>query len=618
MLPATLDWLCYALVFSACATLARDHTARGLLVGAMAAGAAWTAVAGVLEYGQTRTRVSATFFDPNFAAGFLALALPVIVAWFCAVRERLGALVLGALAALMLGTLVGTGSRAGIGIGLLGLLVAFALALVSGGPRALPWGRIGALLAAFAVLAFGFRGPVTGRVAGAEGSGGGQEHSGSFRVWTWKGTTAMAKANPALGTGPGTFPFRYPPYAQVAKTELAHSSYLQVAAEQGFPALAAALVAIAVALLAGVASVFRSRRKAADMSASTHMTARVLLCGLIGAVVAGATRSVFDSEWSIFGNGLPFWAVVGMALTPLPPLPGLGEGRPGTPPLPRQRVAHPSAIAPPSPKPGRGGRGVRAAVSLIGLLFSLLLLRNAQTVDAAQAQVRQQQPVAPASVWPPDPNLLYWTGQPEEAARIEPSGRRYFQWARIKERQGDVAGAVPLFKKASEADPNNLQSLRALAEAQERTGDTSGALDSWRKLIRRYEGPAGRIRAIPELPETYPAYAYAAVARAAAAQGDKQQAVAGYEKAAQVIEAYSRTPSVYQQLELASAALNNVDVTVRRQEVRDLYQEVLQAWAALAPMEADTLKSREAETLARLDAFAKPDALGGAAAGTTQ
>ena len=509
------------------------------------------------------------------------------MAWFCQVRERLGILALGVLSALILAALVGTGSRAGVGIGLAGLTIAFFAAILTGGVRSLPWGRVAALIAAFAVLAFGFRGPLTGRVSG--GSTGtaaaGQEHSGAFRTWTWRGTATMAKANPLLGTGPGTFPFRYPPYALVAKTELAHSSYFQLAAEQGFPSLIAAFAAIAVTFFGGAKDLWASRRKTVE----TTPTERLIFCGLFGALAAGAARSFFDSEWSILGNALPFWAIAGMVDTAIFVLRSPAETEPTN--IPPRRFS------------------LLAIPAGVGLIFALLLLRSAQTVDAAQTQIRAHQPVAPASVWPPDPNLRYWARQPEEAARIEPSGRRFFQWARMVERSGDETGAIPLFQKASQADPNNLQTLKALAEAQEKAGDKASSLKTWEELTRRYEGPAGQIRAIPELPETYPAYAYAALARDFKQNGDNKQAEIGYEKAATVIEAYSRTVPVYQQMELASAALNGVDVLGRRAEVRGLYQTILHEWGTLAPAEATALKNREAETLARLEAFAKPDSL---------
>jgi hypothetical protein len=45
-------------------------------------------------------------------------------------------------------------------------------------------------------------------------------------------------ANPILGVGAGAFEWRYPRYASVGYTRAAHSTYLELAAEAGLPALA--------------------------------------------------------------------------------------------------------------------------------------------------------------------------------------------------------------------------------------------------------------------------------------------------------------------------------------------------------------------------------------------
>ncbi|MES2465545.1 MAG: O-antigen ligase family protein, partial [Armatimonadota bacterium] len=386
MLPATLDWLCYSVLAVLCWQLSRqDRRITVLLIGALTLGAAGTAVAVARSYGDAVQsgmrgfRASGTFFSPNFAGGFLGLCLPILAAACLAARERLGALVMGAVTALAFGGLVATGSRAGIAITGLGLLTGIGLALVSQrkGQPGLPWARIGALLAAFAVLGFAFRGPLTAR---AEGSGGGSdEHSGAFRTMTWQGTVAMAKAHPLLGVGPGTFYVYYPAYAIVARTDLAHSSYLQIAGEQGLPALVTAIAAIIAALVTGLASLLR--RPSEDDSTLP----RLLLCGIVGGVLVGSLRSIFDSEWTLLGNGLPFWASVGLAAAGIPVL---------------SQAASPATAKARSPL-------LLRMVAAAGLVFALLLLQGTQARDAIQAQYQQtRQYVAQANVWPPDPNVL--------------------------------------------------------------------------------------------------------------------------------------------------------------------------------------------------------------------
>jgi tetratricopeptide (TPR) repeat protein len=218
-----------------------------------------------------------------------------------------------------------------------------------------------------------------------------------------------------------------------------------------------------------------------------------------------------------------------------------------------------------------------------------------------------------ASVWPPDPTVLFYTGRPDEAARIEPTGKRFYQLGRLYERGNDLTRAIAAFQRSADVEPNALQTWRKLAETQEKAGDTAGALASWRELVTRYEGPVGQARAIPELPDTYPAFAYAALARAAASGGKSTEAERLYEKAAGIVEDYAHTPPLYQQVEVETAQVNGVDVIARRQEVRDLYDKVIRAWSDLAPARAKELEQRRDDTFARLDKFVRPNGAGGSA-----
>lgn len=592
MLPAALDFLCYALVFALCLHLGRNRSAAHFLVYSLAAGAAWCAIASAREYGQFAQsgmrgqRVGGAFFSPNFAAGFFALLLPPLVAGCVAAKERLGAVVLGAIASLCTGGLVATGSRAGIAIAALGLFAAFGLAVFSTRGR-LPWARVAGLLAAFALLGFAFRGPLTSRVE----TGGGQEHSGAFRTWTWKGAAQMAKANPFLGTGPGTFTYKYPRYALVARTDLAHSSYLQTATEQGFIALALAAGAALLAFGAGVVFLVRrpsSRGHTAPSPANTpdDTAFRLLLCGLGGGLLAGIARSAFDSEWSLLGNAFPFWAVAGLCAS------GLGVLSPAPPAAPSQT----------------GKTKTAYAALVLPLLASVLLLRAVGPRDAAQALRREGRLESrPVQDWPPDPTVAFLNDKPDEAARIEPSGKRLYQLARAFERTGDLEQAVTVMRQAAEADPNSTQTWYRLAQMQEQAGQTSDALASWQQMVRLHQSPVGQIRAIPELPETYPAWAYAALARDANSAGDTQKAAEWYEKAAGIVEQYSQTTPLYQQMEVFSAQATGGDVAQRRSDVRALYEQVMDELTRLNPARKGALTARRDAALSRLDAFVKPE-----------
>ena len=285
MLPATIDWLVYALAFWIGARVLSHRAVLPYVAIAVAASAGIAALMLVREYGQfaqlgmKAQRAQSPFFSPNFAAGFFALTLPVVVAFFVAQKERLAVLGTGVVAALMLGALAATGSRAGVALAVLGTGVAFLLSLTAqkNGFRRFPWGRVAALVLVFGVMAFGFRGPLTARVEGGAASS--QEHSGDFRKETAKSALGMARANPVFGAGPGTFPYRYAPYARAARTDLAHQSYIQLAAEQGFLAAFAAVFALLFLLPAAGAALKRFR----SLDDEANLLPRLLFCGLVGA-----------------------------------------------------------------------------------------------------------------------------------------------------------------------------------------------------------------------------------------------------------------------------------------------------------------------------------------------
>lgn len=110
MLPATIDWLVYALAFWVGARILSHRAFLPYVAIAITASAGVAALMLVREYGQfaqmgmKAQRAQSPFFSPNFAAGFFALTLPVVVAFFVAQKERLAVLGTGVVAALMLGS----------------------------------------------------------------------------------------------------------------------------------------------------------------------------------------------------------------------------------------------------------------------------------------------------------------------------------------------------------------------------------------------------------------------------------------------------------------------------------------------------------------------------------
>lgn len=542
-IPAVLDLLCVALVFSLAAK--SDESQRQKISIALVFGLGIHALMAAQQYGTAKQagqdwlRATGLFFSPNFSAGFIALLLPLAFALCLQAKERLAALGFGLASALGFGALIASGSRVGIAAAVLGLLVALVLANpLAPHPEGTRRGkfdvkRLGILLLACLALGFGFKGALVSRDKAPTTRT--LPFVDDFRLWTWRGTARMAAANPVFGTGPGTFSALYPRYADVKLTGHAHQSYLQLAAESGIPTLLGALVAI-------VATVFSSPLR----GAGGGLGGRLLTGALLGGILAALIRGFFDSEWAILGNALPFWTVLGLA-------------------SPRFAAPLPASLR------ARGEEGASRAVAkargrwhalpaALGLLFALLN----QT-----------------GIYPPQPRPLAEAGKFVEAAELEPTPRWHFRIARLAEQQGCFAEAVAAFEKAREADPNDLATLRALAETKAKAGDSDGAQATWRQLILVSEGPAGKYRAISETTELAPAYAYAALGQ--------------WEQCAALIIAHSHTEPIYQ-----LQAYNVVDGNLEKARTRHAELITLFETAMSHLPERGAEKS---ETQARLDKF---------------
>ncbi len=114
---------------------------------------------------------------------------------------------------------------------------------------------------------------------------GSDDNSTQFRAYLWRSTVAMANARPLAGFGPGAFPTVYPRFALVGYTRTAHQSWLQIAAESGWPSLVLLLGAFAFAVRDG----WRKLKTANWAQAA---------CGL-ATLTALFVHGFFDAGWSV-------------------------------------------------------------------------------------------------------------------------------------------------------------------------------------------------------------------------------------------------------------------------------------------------------------------------------
>ncbi len=116
------------------------------------------------------------------------------------------------------------------------------------------------------------------------------DHSTMFRLYIWDATLKMAQARPLNGWGIGSFPSVFTQYAQIGYTRSAHQSWLQIAAESGFPALILLLAACGLAFSRGWKALRTSHWPVA--------------AGALGALTAFIVHNFTDSGWGIVSIGV--------------------------------------------------------------------------------------------------------------------------------------------------------------------------------------------------------------------------------------------------------------------------------------------------------------------------
>ncbi|WP_169709460.1 O-antigen ligase family protein [Deferrisoma camini] len=264
--------------------------AEALLILLQVAGLSWPFPAGLTA----RLGGPGTFSNPNWAAAVLAPLIPLAL-----YRARAGH---GgrpgwepAAAVVMAVGLVATRSRGGMAaaaVGLVGLAVASAWSRFSARQRL---AAAGAALAVVGVA--GARiGVRPGEIAGMEG-----------RLFLWRSALVMARENPWAGVGLGGFAPAYPgaaaavlkahPGAQLplGAVEVAHGSFLQMAAEAGIPA------ALGFTGLTGLTAL---RALAAGAGFPAAVGASLL---------ALSAHAVIDAPLQTAGGFVLYWYLVGLA-----------------------------------------------------------------------------------------------------------------------------------------------------------------------------------------------------------------------------------------------------------------------------------------------------------------
>jgi len=254
------------------------------------------------------TTLSATFGNRNHLAGWMELSIALVLGFAIFQHKSRWKSISLALVLLLITALVFSQSRGGW----IAMLAAFmCMSFLLYRSNRLITSRW-AVIMVNVVFVVGFivvsSTPVTDRVLTAEA--GFNDGSLASRITTWSGVVDLAKANPLLGTGPGTFAVSFPKYQPPgfqAHLIYAHNDYLDFTSELGF-GLLVIIAWMAVALY---------RHGLYKMRSKSTLTRGVTLGGLTG-ITAILVHSFVDFNLHIPANALLFTVLTALVAAPKP------------------------------------------------------------------------------------------------------------------------------------------------------------------------------------------------------------------------------------------------------------------------------------------------------------
>ncbi len=440
---------------------------------------------------------------PDYFAAYLLLTIPLTLAVFLGAPSGEGkrASWLYALAlVLQLAVLPTTGSRFALVSITVGLVVFVALVLFARKSGTLTLEpsfrkRATTLVGACFVGAVVFAAPLLHRLsAGAMRD---QEHSGEFRIWTWRGALKLAEQHILLGAGPGMFTYTYPKVALVSFTRVAHSGYLQFLDEFG-------LLGLLVLCLILTSVLSRGIRAATHVSASQDLgneatlqvfaatDDRLLLCGLVAGLLAGFLQNFIDSDWNLTIFAVTLFVLAGVVH-------GTGTAMLNYPP--HQNPAPPRTI--------RLIAILGAAAALVSCVICLVWTAAAgaaKTGDFAKAVSLDPLDATYHSdyAWKsliPLGQVSQAESELSRAISLGPDSVFYYRRSELYDQSNRPQLALADIRTGLTLDPNSLELLNRGAEVSEELGDHDGAMSFYRKIADLGAGLYGNVRPITEIVE---------------------------------------------------------------------------------------------------------------------
>ncbi len=489
------EWLLYALTLFAAVAILGRRQGPILVITALFVGICFLALYGIgVEYQEMRSldpsyRIFAGWINPNATAGIFLIGLLIGVGLIPSL-PKVPALLAGVGCTLISAAIFLTGSKAGLGAVVVGVLVFALLALVwSKGGRAKVQ-RAGVavllLLAGFGLFtgiqkanqSASSSSPSLGRMASYEDT---QAQSLGFRKLLWKGSWDISVKYPT-GYGIGTYRYEGSRSGLTTQTQHAHNNLLQLAVEAS---LLAPLLFLSI-LIIWLILMFRGAKSMPEES-------NLLRAGIVAALVGTFAHGMFESNLYYFGIGLAFFLLMGVGL----------------------------CLSADSVAPEFTPKSVRVAFSVLTLLPIFMLgfvgwaewqraqIRHAlQTGDITLARTLTENLVRKAPLDAEGWNTLYLIDPQQrevaitEAVRSGPSPRILRNQAKFYQSQRKFASAESAINAALTRDPNNLNTLRLGLDLCQEFGDTARAKNYAERMMAVETTPYFQIRALPQMVET--------------------------------------------------------------------------------------------------------------------
>lgn len=588
----------YLLLFLLVISYGKNKAAITSILASLCLSALVVDVIGLREYILTASagwRTFSTFFNPDFLAGFTAMMLPVVLAWYLSGNSIKVSVITGITAVLTFANLLLTGSRLGFIAAAGGMILFAVLSIIMGSIKKPQLIKLVVITVPILLVMFLLSTPLVARM-GSVAAVKAESHSGSFRLLTWKGTAKMAISNPIIGTGIGTFEEGYPRYAIVGFTKLAHNSYIQLAGEAGIPAMLALITFLGTAILPAMWKIIR--RRLFDLVTDQTMTGemwmpdpKLILCGIVVGAVVSIARNAVDSDWYITSIGISFWVLAGMTVS-------LSGGS--------RSINLKSAY-----------RNGLLIITTIFLVYGFMLLIGELWNQSARSQVLAGNPESAVTYYKNaqryEPlnadyhrrlgNLFSMMNQGVDnnvidssineykiAIRLAPSSAKgYYQLAKVYEKAGQTSEAVEMYKKSLEYDPQSPQTLLMLARQYQLMRKTTDALDVYRQMVAVENSPYETVRAVPEIVEPSYIFAHKILGDDYAARNEPSKASDEYRHALDRINAYqasmkglgeilevsgSRNTEIESQVEIVkSEVIQKID-QLKKNKVEELWHKI--------------------------------------------